>query len=294
MKVLIIATRRFIYLLSLFLCITCAGIKFTPNSTDEMSLPKDYTQRCFLKGLASLRNEPQILTGGLVIALGDTLKRHQFLGRFVKNNYVPPTIIIEEAPLYCGNLTISADANGSYMICNLKATLDNAYELIIKDNFYANLADSFLLLDNIIAFGKEFPDSIIDKISLVTGVKHTIISYKIFKKISANTTLSGGNVFGAGGNVFYSTDMFMNDYVVSADITPLRWIITGGSMTKARDTLRIKSLLPKGFEFKKDFLVNFKTPEKMSLKELRTLGYKGKDEIILPLDVPNLKSLDFK
>ena len=181
-------------------------------------LPKDYTDRTFIKGLAMYRNKIEELVGCLII-LEDNDKA-SIIGQYIEFNQPPVKNINLSDVLYSSKINSSASFNGSYMIASASATATSIVELILTDINGVLIPEKSIPYLEICKASKKVDSLIKKQIYYIRSVKLTNVHSKAYRKITSDTSLSG-MVFNVGGKVYNSSDQFKNDYVVAVDMVSL-------------------------------------------------------------------------
>lgn len=182
------------------------------------NLPKDYTDRTFIKGLAMYRNKIEDLAGCLVLL--EDRDKASIIGQFVKSGEPPLKNVSLSDVLYSSKISAAFKMNGSYMVASVAATQSSIVELIVTDINGVLVPETSIPYLDICKAAKNVAPELKKRIYYIRSAKLTSVHSRAYQEIGAETGISG-TVFSAAGKVYSSSDQFKTDYVVSVDLVSL-------------------------------------------------------------------------
>ncbi|WP_165903885.1 hypothetical protein [Hymenobacter gummosus] len=182
------------------------------------NLPKDYTDRTFIKGLAMYRNKIEDLAGCLILL--EDKDKASIIGQYVRAGEPPFKNQALSDVLYSSKISAAFKMNGSYMVASVAATHSSIVELIVTDINGVLVPETAIPYLDICRAAKNVAPELKKRIYYIRSAKLTSVHSRAFQEMSAETGLTG-TVFSAGGKVYGSSDQFKTDYVVSVDLVSL-------------------------------------------------------------------------
>jgi hypothetical protein len=182
------------------------------------NLPKDYTDRTFIKGLAMYRNKIEDLAGCLILL--EDKDKASIIGQYVRAGEPPLRNQALSDVLYNSKISATFKMNGSYMVASVAATHSSIVELIVTDINGVLVPETAIPYLDICRASKNVAPELKKRIYYIRSAKLTSVHSRAFQEMSAETGLTG-TVFSAGGKVYASSDQFKTDYVVSVDLVSL-------------------------------------------------------------------------
>jgi hypothetical protein len=182
------------------------------------NLPKDYTDRTFIKGLAMYRNKIEDLAGCLILL--EDRDKASIIGQFIKGGEPPLKNVSLSDVLYSSKISSTFKMNGSYMIASVAANHSSVVELIVTDINGVLVPETSIPYLDICKAAKNVDRELKKKIYYIRSAKLTSVHSRAFQEMNAESGITG-TVFSAGGKVYSSSDQFKTDYVVSVDLVSL-------------------------------------------------------------------------
>lgn len=182
------------------------------------NLPKDYTDRTFIKGLAMYRNKIEDLAGCLILL--EDKDKASIIGQFVKSGEPPLKNVSLSDVLYNSKISSGFKINGSYMIASVAASHSSIVELIVTDMNGVLVPETSIPYLDICKAAKNVAPELKKRIYYIRSAKLTSVHSRAYQEVSGESGITG-TVFSAGGKVYSSSDQFKTDYVVSVDLVSL-------------------------------------------------------------------------
>lgn len=227
-----------------FLLSSCGGIKWTTKTSARLgaSLPPEITDYVYLKGDFTSSVDPRLVVGTLLIKVNDSTFI-QTERQYFKNDTLIVLVEYAEDPIYSSKITQGFEANGKYSIAEINADGETAFELTIDRFKFAELksdnidtAKLFNLYRNISKNNKPKVSSTkssnvkMDEDYLnnpynyqyIKGVQVNSIITKVYAKTDVSAKVDGGtSAFGAGANVYKSTEGYVKYYTTGVKLVSL-------------------------------------------------------------------------
>ena len=182
------------------------------------NLPKDYTNRTFIKGLAMYRNKIDDLAGCLILL--EEKDKASIIGQFLRPGEPPLRNAALADVLYSSKISTSFKMNGSYMIASAGASTGSVVELILTDVNGVLVPETSIPYLDICKAARNVDKGLKKRIYYIRSAKLTSVHSRVYQEIGSEAGISG-TVFSAGGKVYTSSDQFKTDYVVSVDLISL-------------------------------------------------------------------------
>ncbi|MDO7848168.1 hypothetical protein Q5H92_17510 [Hymenobacter sp. M29] len=198
--------------------------------TLNANLPRDYTDRTFIKGLAMYRNKIEDLTGCLILL--EDRDKASIIGQYIKPGEPPLRNQTLADVLYSSKISTAFKMNGSYMVASVAANHASIVELIITDIGGVLVPETAVPYLDICKAAKNVAPELKKRIYYIRSAKLSSVHSRVYQEVGAESGVSG-TVFSAGGKVYSSSDQFKTDYVVSVDLVSLNNLL----LTKNCDNL---------------------------------------------------------
>ncbi|OON68836.1 hypothetical protein [Hymenobacter sp. CRA2] len=182
------------------------------------NLPKDYTDRTFIKGLAMYRNKIEDLAGCLILL--EDRDKASIIGQYIKAGEPPLKNVSLSDVLYSSKISAAFKMNGSYMIASVAAGHASVVELIVTDINGVLVPEGSIPYLDICKASKNVAPDLKKRIYYIRSAKLTSVHSRTYQEINAEAGITG-TVFSANGKVYSSSDQFKTDYVVSVDLVSL-------------------------------------------------------------------------
>ncbi|WP_169515089.1 hypothetical protein [Hymenobacter norwichensis] len=182
------------------------------------NLPKDYTNRTFIKGLAMYRNKIDDLAGCLILL--EEKDKASIIGQFLRPGEPPLRNAALADVLYSSKVSTSFKMNGSYMIASAGASTGSIVELILTDVNGVLVPETSIPYLDICKAARNVDKELKKRIYYIRSAKLTSVHSRVYQEIGSEAGISG-TVFSAAGKVYTSSDQFKTDYVVSVDLISL-------------------------------------------------------------------------
>jgi hypothetical protein len=182
------------------------------------NLPKDYTNRTFIKGLAMYRNKIDDLAGCLILL--EERDKASIIGQFLRPGEPPLRNAALADVLYSSKVSTSFKMNGSYMIASAGASAGSIVELILTDVNGVLVPETSIPYLDICKAARNVDKELKKRIYYIRSAKLTSVHSRVYQEIGSEAGISG-TVFSAAGKVYTSSDQFKTDYVVSVDLISL-------------------------------------------------------------------------
>jgi hypothetical protein len=199
-------------------------------ATLNANLPRDYTDRTFIKGLAMYRNKIEDLTGCLILL--EDRDKASIIGQYIKPGEPALRNQALSDVLYSSKISAAFKMNGSYMVASVAASHASVVELIVTDISGVLVPETAVPYLDICKAAKNVDKELKKRIYYIRSAKLSSVHSRVYQEIGAESGVSG-TVFSAGGKVYSSSDQFKTDYVVSVDLVSLNNLL----LTKNCDNL---------------------------------------------------------
>ena len=224
--------------------LTSCGIRWINKTTSRLNadFPRQISDLVYLKGDFSAPVEPKLVVGTLLIKVNDSTFIQTERQYCLRDTSIVKVIWTEKDPIYYSKITSGFNANGKYVIAELKASNDIAYELSIDRTSFAELLSDnidttklFRLYRNIVAGKTPRLTSTNTNVRTNENYLHDPNNYYYIKAVQVNTVTTkvytstkvsgsvdgGTSTFGANGSVYASTEGFVKYFTTGVKLTPL-------------------------------------------------------------------------